>query len=76
MPYDNGAACAGASRTVPQATLQAAIPTGLAKSGQLNNGLTRTGFNAAGTPRSNSGPNCAGRPRVNSDYPELYDYLS
>lgn len=75
MPYDNGTSVAGAGRTTLQGVLQAAIPPGLAPNGQLNNGLIRTGFSAAGAHRNNSGPNCAGRPRIASAFPELYDYL-
>lgn len=61
--YDIGASAAGCGDAGPQATMQAAIPTGLLASGVLNNSLLRVGFNAAGNVRTNIGPNAAGQPR-------------
>lgn len=62
--YDNGPNAAGSGRLSNQATLNSATPTtGLQTDSTVKAANLRTGFNAAGMVRSNTGPNVAGAPR-------------
>lgn len=62
--FDNGPAAAGSERVSNQSVLLTSAAfgsnTGLATDGTLNYANSRTGFHAAGVPRSNGGPNVAG----------------